>query len=65
LGFAPTTNVRYLPVANYPMPLEPEKPALGSGPLHSDLAGSQAEFDPTAWWTNTLDDFAAWLEGRE
>jgi hypothetical protein len=65
LGFAPTTNVRYLPVANYPMPLEPEKPTLGSGPLRNDSEGSQAEFDPAAWWMNTLDNFAAWLEGRE
>ncbi|GIK36400.1 MAG: hypothetical protein BroJett011_02330 [Chloroflexota bacterium] len=65
LGFAPTTNVRYLPVANYPMPLEPEKPAWGAGPLRSDLEEAQAEFDPAAWWTETLDNFAAWLEGRE
>lgn len=65
LGFTPTTNVRYLPVANYPMPLEPEKLAWGGGPLRSDLEGSPAEFDPAAWWTNTLDNFAAWLEGRE
>jgi hypothetical protein len=65
LGFAPTTNVRYLPVANYPMPLEPEKPVMGGGPLRSDLAGGQVDFDPVAWWLNTLDNFAAWLEGRE
>ena len=64
LGFAPTTNVRYLPVANYPMPLEPEKPVLVGGQTHSNLDSNGPEFDPAAWWTDTLDNFAAWLEGR-
>ena len=65
LGFVPTTNVRYLPVANYPMPLEPEQPSASDTSLRNDNAGHLAEFDPGVWWTNTLDNFAAWLEGRE
>jgi hypothetical protein len=64
LGFAPTTNVRYLPVSNYPMPLEPEKPVLAGAP-RSDFDSISVEFDAAAWWTNTLDNFAAWIEGRE
>lgn len=65
LGFAPTTNVRYLPVTNYPMPLEPEKPVLAGPPPHSDFDSTIVEFDVAAWWTETLDGFAAWVEGRE
>jgi hypothetical protein len=65
LGFAPTTNVRYLPVANYPMPLEPEQSVSVGGQSRSNLEANKTEFDPAVWWTDTLDNFAAWLEGRE
>lgn len=65
LGFAPTTNVRYLPMANYPLPLEPEKPVSASLPSRITPALSKAEAGPAAWWADTLDNFAAWLEGRE
>lgn len=63
LGFEPTTNVRYLPVANYPMPAEPEKQS-------PSLPQTQPEkqddtLDPAMWWTETLDNFAAWIEGSQ
>jgi hypothetical protein len=65
LGLAPTTDVRYLPVTNYPMPLEPEEPVLAGISARSSLNSNGAEFDLAAWWIVTLDNFAAWLEGRE
>jgi hypothetical protein len=65
IGFAPTTNVRYLPVANYPMPLEPEEPTFGPAQTNRPADRDRTEFDPALWWTATLDNFAAWLEGRE
>ncbi len=65
LGFVPTTNVRYLPVANYPMPLEPEKPTFSVVQSDRALDRDRAEFDPAMWWTDTLDNFAAWLEGSK
>ena len=65
IGFAPTTNVRYLPVANYPMPLEPEEPTFGLAQTDRPADGDRTEFDPALWWADTLDNVAAWLEGRE
>ena len=65
LGFAPTTDVRYLPVADYPMPFEPEKVTLGGAPIRSNPEANQVEFNLEVWWTYNLDNFAAWLEGRE
>jgi hypothetical protein len=65
IGFAPTTNVRYLPVANYPMPLEPEEPTFGLAQTNRPADRDRTEFDPALWWADTLDNFAAWLEGRE
>jgi hypothetical protein len=65
LGFAPTTNVRYLPVANYPAPLEPEKPSFSVAQSDTTLNRDRAEFDPILWWTDILDNFAAWLEGSK
>jgi hypothetical protein len=62
LGFEPTTNVRYLPVTNYPMPVEPEKPIPGVPQLQSEK--QPAEFDPAMWWMETLDHFVAWVEGQ-
>jgi hypothetical protein len=65
IGFAPTTNVRYLPVANYPMPLEPEESTVGLAQPNRPADRDRTEFDPALWWADTLDNFAAWLEGRE
>jgi hypothetical protein len=65
IGFAPTTNVRYLPVANYPLPLEPEEPTFAVAQTNRPADRDRTEFDPALWWVDTLDNFAAWLEGRE
>jgi hypothetical protein len=65
IGFAPTTNVRYLPVANYPLPTEPEKPRLSGLPTRHSFDSVTTELDPAAWWLDALDNFAAWLEGRK
>ncbi len=62
LGFEPTTDVRYLPVTNYPMPVEPEKPISGVPQPQTEKQSS--EFDPAMWWMETLDHFMAWVEGR-
>jgi len=65
LGFGPTTDVRYVPVANYPLSQEPEKAVLGGEPARNSLDSTTGDFDQAVWWTNTLDNVAAWLEGRE
>ncbi len=64
LGLQPTTNVRYLAVADYPAPTGPDKPVLG---VLTQPAGQPkgAEFDVATWWTDTLDEVAAWVEGGE
>ena len=64
LGFEPTTNVRYLPVSNYPMPTKDdlqEPYTIISIPDQSDSIG---ELEPLPWWVSTLDNIALWLEAE-
>lgn len=65
LGFGPTTDVRYIPVADYPMPQEPQNAVLSAQPSRSSFAPTDSELEQTPWWTQVLDNFAGWLEGRE
>jgi hypothetical protein len=65
LGFGPTINVRYLPVANYPSSQESEKAALAGDLAQNGFGSPKHDFDQAVWWMNVLDDVAAWLEGRE
>ena len=64
LNFGPTTNVRYLPVTNYPLSLEGETPAFGALPPGNNTGPSVDEFEFSVWWIGALDKFAAWLEGK-
>jgi hypothetical protein len=58
LGFEPTTNVRYLPVANYPAP------STEAGLPDVDMVYVQdVQIGPSSWWVDVLDKLAAWLEG--
>lgn len=68
LGLGPTTNVRYLPIANYPLPSEVEQgelranePAMSIELSNTQtlLPGSQSVIGD--WWIQTLDSFTAWL----
>lgn len=64
LGFAPTTNVRYLPVANYPMPategaVSPNDATPGLDKIRADAV----ELKSWPWWIKILDSLTAWLEG--
>ena len=68
LGLGPTTNIRYLPVPNYPLLSEVEQGELrgmdSAMPIeltHTQtlLPGSQSVI--FNWWVQTLDGFAAWL----
>jgi cell division protein FtsL len=61
LGLQPTTNVRFLAVANYPVSPESEKPIPG---LLRPVAETQDEANLVQWWVNNLDRFAAWVEGK-
>ena len=65
LGFEPTSNIRYLSVANYPMPLAEESHIHnGLAPARDEMASYVAEFEALPWWVDTLDNLAAWLEGE-
>lgn len=65
LGFQPTTNVRYLPVPNYPASEDEGLEAVSSSSYGREPVDMYAaEPAPAAWWLRMLDDFAAWLEGR-
>ncbi|MCK6628501.1 MAG: septum formation initiator family protein [Anaerolineae bacterium] len=65
LGFGPTTDVRYIPVADYPLPPEPQKVVMGGQPGRNSFDSTGPEFNQTTWWTHILDNLAGWLEGRE
>ncbi len=66
LGFEPTTNVRYLPVANYPIAVETEEPLTRNriAQIRDEMGTYDDELAPESWWLGLLDNFAAWLEGR-
>ncbi|MEW5957236.1 MAG: hypothetical protein AB1801_05910 [Chloroflexota bacterium] len=59
LNFGPTNNVRYLPVSNYPAAMD----ETAQSSLASPQPG-QVQVAPTPWWVESLDRFAAWLEGK-
>lgn len=59
LGLGPTTDVRYLSVPNYPISPEEEPPIRSDIPLPGDV-----QLATPPWWVESLDRFAAWLEGR-
>jgi len=64
LGFEPTTNVRYLPIDNFPMP--PTARSSSSDVFIKagyELQPYSAEIDAAPWWIRTLDSIAAWVEG--
>ncbi len=63
LGFEPTSNVRYLEVANYPMSLG-KKPFIHNdlAPVRDEMNAYVTEFESLPWWVNTLDNLAVWLE---
>ncbi len=65
LGFRPAGDVQYLPVANYPL----ESAANNSANISDFMAVNPADSysrgtSAGPWWLDTLDKFAAWLEGR-
>jgi hypothetical protein len=61
LGFATATNIQYLPVENYPAPLELEEPGFGTVRLEYTVDAYAAELERPGWWVEKLDAFAAWL----
>lgn len=63
LGFAPTTNVRYLVVDNYPISTEeePEMAAYSDITVQTRDNGAEADQEQVRWWVNWLDRFTAWL----
>lgn len=64
LGLQPTTNVRYLTVTDYPTSTRLTKPVPGVLIRTTDESDG-TEFDVAVWWTQTLDQVAAWVEGGE
>jgi hypothetical protein len=63
LGFRPTMNVRYLPMANYPAGAQ-EEPFLNKSVGREEMEQYTAELASVPWWVETLDQVAVWLEGK-
>jgi len=62
LGFGPATDIKYLPVANYPTPAEPTEAGYGLVQVDYDTDIYIDEVEPAGWWVEKLDALAAWLE---
>lgn len=62
LGFVPATNIKYLPVTNYPASLEPNEAGYGLVQVEYDTDIYIDEVEPSAWWVQKLDVFVAWFE---
>jgi hypothetical protein len=64
MGLTPTTNVRYLPVADYPIsPKNEDGPIPGLGRLNGESESTISNNIPLTWWDEFLDNMAAWVEG--
>jgi len=63
IGFSPATNLEYLPVINYPAPLEAQESIYRVVQIESSIDAYTIEESP-GWWVEKLDTLAAWLEGR-
>ena len=66
LGLGATTNVRYLPVANYPLASNADNgPVQGESSIPNILSvrslSSQPESPIADWWEDTMDEVTTWL----
>ncbi len=64
MGLAPTTSVRYLPVADYPLSPQKEEGLPGLGQFDKKLETEADQPDSSGWWAVALDNAAAWVEGQ-
>lgn len=62
LGFVPATELKYLPVPNYPAASKAEIAGYGSVHIEYDVDAYAREVEKPAWWIEKLDAFAAWLD---
>ena len=65
LGFKPTADVRYLPVAHYPAPLKSEETRYSILPVEDSVEAYATEIEGPGWWIEKLDVIAAWIDGVE
>lgn len=63
LGLKPTTNVRYLPVSNYPVSVEKKLSATHPAQLERDEF-TQLTTLKANWWVAILDTVTAWLASK-
>ena len=62
IGFVPATDIKYLPVSNYPASFEPEESGYGVGRIEYDVDAYVDQVEKPSWWVQKLDTFAAWIE---
>ena len=62
LGFGPATDIKYLPVGNYPAPAEQTEIGYNMVQVEYDTDIYIDEGASSGWWVEKLDAFAAWLE---
>jgi len=66
LGFRPTTDISYVTVDDYPVPSETEIVQYhGLYRVENSIDDYIVEVEEPAWWLETLDAVAAWLENPE
>jgi cell division protein FtsL len=62
LGFEPTTEVQYVSVPNYPVPVEETLSSYHSTRADVSVDAYVADIEEPSWWVERLDALAAWLE---
>lgn len=62
LGFVPATNLKYMPVANYPVPSVSIDGVRGTAHAANTVDTYTAELQGPGWWVEKLDTLAAWVE---
>jgi hypothetical protein len=61
LGFRPTTDIRYLPVADYPLSTEAEESIYTIAQVESSVEAYSVETEEASWWVEQLDLITAWV----
>jgi len=61
LGFEPNPNIEYLPVSNYPIPVDTNRTTFGTAQIESSIDAYTVEVERN-WWLEKLDALAAWVE---
>lgn len=66
LGFVPASDVRYITVADYPQPEEPEEESIyNAKPVENSVEDYMHDVEASGWWLQKLDSVAEWVASSD